>query len=1247
MDNVVGAAQIVITPNTALFEGELEAKTAAPLAGMGRKAEKAGTEAGQKLSKGFGRELGGVASSLAGLGVPLRTFNGRLTETAGEIAAVEKGSSKLTTTIAALGGKALLGTAAGFVAVGAAGVDLAVKQEKVTTTIANSAHISEDAAKQITNAFLNTVDVGEYSGNALSVAYAPVAGVLGELQGHALESGEALKFMTAAEDLSTGAQIELGNATSDLAKTLQAYHIGVDGAAGASDVLYNTARLTGIEVDQLATVLGRVKGKLGDLAPSLGESGGLLAALAQHSVAGLQATRALGSSLNTLVGGGKATTDMAKALGLQIFDSQGRFVGLRSVIEQLQPKLAGLSQDTQLQATKALLGGQANKQLLSIILEGPSAFDKHTKAVSRSGAAHEAAAGQAKTFQGEVKRLEKEAENLATKFGDKLLPVLAKVAGALADGIKWLIKHKGAAESLAIVIGTVLGGAISLFVAVKVKAFVDGIRGMMTTLGLLSTKTATTAAEMAGSEATMVSETEAAAGSIGTSTGAMEASFGATAAAATSASAEVGTAVGGEAAAVEAADASIVAANEAAGLSFTAMLGPIAAVVAALIAAQPLINELTGGGLGETGAEGQKAGSAGTKGLKTKSSGPHGGVTYYEAPQGESVEKTIFDFFTKAGFTSAGSAGILGNFTQESSLRSTLDSKEGFGLASWTNERKSELAAYAKSVGLPATAITAQLNFVLKELNSRPELKSALQHTTDPKKAAELFNAKFEGGTDPQGKREKFAAEALSRNAGHHAAATQKDTAALGRHNAALEKSIAGLGAHTKTVTAHGKKLAVPSSPLHKGNVGFFAAAGTDYTKGEEPIIARYLGKLGESLHLHLTGISGYRSPSHSVAVGGFRNDPHTRGEASDTPGTEKISEKMLEKFGLTRPFAGAKEADHIQLSAKGLEEAAAAVKKGGSGLSAAGANLVLKAAAELAKRSADKKTGESQYHKIDAAIQSGGVKELTKVVGNTHERTMKQLERDHHSSLGKLLLTLHHDHTGALDKLAAKLVKVHEKALEALNKALLKQHEKSESDRLSKEDRINTDAADAAATAIGDSTRVALDHAAEAGKAAAELIAAQAQTHLDEVKSADDAGVAAAKIALDRAQGTGELNEALAQAALTAAENTAKTNEAQAQSTLDLANNAAQEAQKTAEAAAKAAETKQQEQEARERTEREAKEAQGTTGGVPGGPAGNFTFYINGANLSAPEVMAEIGWALKTGTLPVAPPTPAHAVAA
>ncbi len=139
----------------------------------------------------------------------------------------------------------------------------------------------------------------------------------------------------------------------------------------------------------------------------------------------------------------------------------------------------------------------------------------------------------------------------------------------------------------------------------------------------------------------------------------------------------------------------------------------------------------------------------------------------------------------------------------------------------------------------------------------------------------------------------------------------------LSSHKSSLEHELSTLQA--RELAASGNALAYTgpvsgfgSAP--QGEYGFFPAPGTDYSVGEEPTLASHLNALGLALHLHLIGISGYRSPQHSVEVGGFADDPHTRGEASDTPGVEGVPQATLARFGLIRPFPGAAEADHIQL---------------------------------------------------------------------------------------------------------------------------------------------------------------------------------------------------------------------------------------------------------------------------------------------------------------------------------------------
>lgn len=137
------------------------------------------------------------------------------------------------------------------------------------------------------------------------------------------------------------------------------------------------------------------------------------------------------------------------------------------------------------------------------------------------------------------------------------------------------------------------------------------------------------------------------------------------------------------------------------------------------------------------------------------------------------------------------------------------------------------------------------------------------------------------------------------------------------RARARKNGQLADVRGRARAIARQLAQFAVPGGTLSletAGQFGFFPAPGTNYSVGSEPEIAARLNRLGIALQLHLIGVSGYRSPQHSVEVGGFANDPHTRGQASDTPGIEGVPEATLERFGLTRPFGGAAEADHIQL---------------------------------------------------------------------------------------------------------------------------------------------------------------------------------------------------------------------------------------------------------------------------------------------------------------------------------------------
>ena len=124
-----------------------------------------------------------------------------------------------------------------------------------------------------------------------------------------------------------------------------------------------------------------------------------------------------------------------------------------------------------------------------------------------------------------------------------------------------------------------------------------------------------------------------------------------------------------------------------------------------------------------------------------------------------------------------------------------------------------------------------------------------------------------------------------------------------------------------------GAVTAAEATPIVKSSApGFVADPGTIQNVGQLPTLTAQLNALGRALGVMIYGISGYRTPAHSVAVGGYADDPHTKGEAEDIgvnsllrSSAAQISEAELAKYGLYRPFdptddPNNTEVNHIQL---------------------------------------------------------------------------------------------------------------------------------------------------------------------------------------------------------------------------------------------------------------------------------------------------------------------------------------------
>lgn len=426
---------------------------------------RAGTEA-KKSTEGISRDFKGMAGGLASVFDPTGMLGGfsaafdQLSEHSKTAFGELRSGSGAMSSVTAASKTAALGFGVAGVAVAAYGTKLAVGMQEADSQVAAHANVSQAAAKKIGDAFLGTGGKFTFTAQQMMTALAPVAGQLEAVSGHALTSAESLSVMTAASNLAEASGQQLGDTTRALADVMQAYGMNASQAGEASDVLWNASRSTGVGITDLDSAIGRLHARLGSAAPSLTDTGALMTELSAQGLRGSRGITTVSTAMTTLLGGSKSVATQLQTLGVKIFDSQGKFIGLQGVIGQLGPKLAGLSEQQRDAALKTLFGASSAQIMGEVLAGGTPKFEAATKAVSAHGAAEDAAKASTSNFKGEMEHAKVAVSNLGTKLGEALLPAFTKLLDIGTKVVDFLMHHKDVAIALGAVIAAVLVPAV-------------------------------------------------------------------------------------------------------------------------------------------------------------------------------------------------------------------------------------------------------------------------------------------------------------------------------------------------------------------------------------------------------------------------------------------------------------------------------------------------------------------------------------------------------------------------------------------------------------------------------------------------------------------------------------------------------------------------------------------------------------------------------------------------------------------
>lgn len=235
--------------------------------------------------------------------------------------------------------------------------------------------------------------------------------------------------------LAKAGQLEVADAATITARALNAFGLEGNQASRVADVLAAGANSSSADVNEMAYALSMAGSSASRMGVSLQDT---ITALGVFSNAGVNGSDA-GTSLKTMLQRLAAPTSEASAamkeLGLNFFDASGKFVGLESTADQLNKKLAGLTQQQREQALATIFGADSSRVAGILAKEGAAGFNEMSKAVNKQGAATDLAKAQNSGFNGALDNLISTLETVGTDLGTKVLPPLTALITTLAAGV--------------------------------------------------------------------------------------------------------------------------------------------------------------------------------------------------------------------------------------------------------------------------------------------------------------------------------------------------------------------------------------------------------------------------------------------------------------------------------------------------------------------------------------------------------------------------------------------------------------------------------------------------------------------------------------------------------------------------------------------------------------------------------------------------------------------------------------------
>nr|WP_272921393.1 phage tail tape measure protein [Streptomyces sp. SID161] len=259
---------------------------------------------------------------------------------------------------------------------------------------------------------------------------ADAAEAMVELAKAGFRTDQAISSTRASLVLASAAQVSAADSAKYLGDMMDQFGMGADQAGKAADTLAATANAASGDIIDIYYAMKYAGPVAHGLGVTMQEAAAGVGMLGKAGILGQTAGTTLRGMFANLASPTKQMTEGLDALGIQAWDAQGNFKGLRNVIEGLSEAQHHMTQQDFAAAVKKAFGKPAMSGAIALAHQGVASYDNLVQAVSQTGAASEIAAAKGKGLAGAMLQLRTQAKQTGLS-----------IYQGMAPGLEWLVRN--------------------------------------------------------------------------------------------------------------------------------------------------------------------------------------------------------------------------------------------------------------------------------------------------------------------------------------------------------------------------------------------------------------------------------------------------------------------------------------------------------------------------------------------------------------------------------------------------------------------------------------------------------------------------------------------------------------------------------------------------------------------------------------------------------------------------------------